>query len=154
MTAVPKILLVPVDGSKGANKAASLAARLAEKLDVPVRLICAFPEDPLEAFGYPVSSNPGDYKYFSPQAFENLREQTTEKAFKAAREAMGEVAVSVEQEVVPGEAAPAILEHASKVSDPMIVIGSRGLTRFSEVVIGSVSQRVLHHADCPVMIAH
>lgn len=154
MTAVPKILLVPVDGSKGANKAAALAARLAEKLDVPLRLICAFPQDPLEAFGYPVSSNPHDYKYFSPEAFDQLREQTTENAFKTAREAMGDIAVSVEQEVVPGEPAPAILEHASKVDDPMIVIGSRGLNRFSEVVIGSVSQRVLHHADCPVLIAH
>lgn len=152
MSAVPKILLVPVDGSKGATKAAALAARMAEKLDVPLRLICAFPRDAFEAFGVPGSSNPGDYKYFSPGAFEELREQTTGKAFKAAREAMGEVGVSVEEEVVPGEPAPAILEYAGKLDSPMIVMGSRGLNRFSEVLIGSVSQRVLHHAKCPVLV--
>lgn len=153
MTDFPKILLVPVDGSKGAGKAAALAARLAEKLEVPVRLISAFPQDALEAFGVPVTTNVGQYKYFAPGAFEELREQTTSKAFKAAREAMGEVSVTVEEEIIPGEPAPAILEHASKVSDPMIVMGSRGLNRFSEVLIGSVSQRVLHHAECPVIVA-
>lgn len=152
MTDVPKILLVPVDGSKGAGKAAALAARMAERLDVPLRLICAFPKDALEAFGFPVTSAPGSYKYFSPQAFEELREQTTGQAFKAAREAMGKVSVNVEEEVVPGEPAPAIVEYANKVDGAMIVIGSRGLNRFSEVVIGSVSQRVLHHAECPVLV--
>lgn len=153
MSDVPKILLVPVNGSKGANKAAALAARMAEKLDVPVRLLCAFPEDAFEAFGFPGTSREG-FKYFSPGEFEQLREQTTENAFKSAHEAMGETRVTVEQEIVPGEPAPAILEHARNADSPMIVIGSRGLNRFSEAVIGSVSQRVLHHADCPVLIVH
>lgn len=152
MTAVPKILLVPVDGSEGSGKAASLAAHLAERLGVPLRLLFAFPEDAMEAFGLPVTSTAQKYKYFSPEAFEQLRDQNAEQAFKAAREAMGEVAATVEQEVVTGIAAPAILEHASGVSDPMIVIGSRGLGRVAELVIGSVSQRILHHADCPVLV--
>lgn len=151
MSEVPKILLVPVNGSKGANRAAAFAARMGERLDVPVRLLCAFPEDAFEAFGFPGTSSQG-FKYFSPEEFNKLRDETTENAFNSAREAMGKVGVAVEQEVVPGEAAPAILEHARSVDSPMIVIGSRGLNRFSEAVIGSVSQRVLHHAGCPVLI--
>jgi nucleotide-binding universal stress UspA family protein len=46
MSDLPEILLVPVDGSKNASAAASYAARLAEKLGVPVRLLFAFPESP------------------------------------------------------------------------------------------------------------
>lgn len=153
MSDVPRILLVPVNGSKGANQAAAMAARLAERLDVPVRLLCAFPEDAFEAFGFPGTSSQG-FRYFSPEEFDKLRRQTTDNAFASAREAMGEVGVSVEQEVLSGEAAPAIVEHARRVDSPMIVIGSRGLNRFTEAVIGSVSQRVLHHADCPVLIVH
>lgn len=154
MTAAPKILLVPVDGSEGSGKAAALAAHLAGKLDVPLRLLFAFPEDAVEAFGLPVTSNSAQYKYFSPDAFAQLRDQSAEQAFKAARDAMGEAGVSVEQEVVSGIAAPAILEYVSGVSDPMIVIGSRGLGRVKELVIGSVSQRILHHAGCPVLVVH
>lgn len=154
MTAVAKILLVPVDGSSGADKAASLAAPIAEKLDVPVRLLFVYPKNPMDKYGLSATSNPEALEYFSGETFAQLREQTAEKAFEAARKAMGDVTVAVEQKLVPGEPATAILEHASEADTPIIVIGSRGLNRFTELLLGSVSQRVLHHADCPVIVAH
>lgn len=153
MTAAPKILLVPVDGSKGAGNAARFAATLAEGLNVPLRLVFAFPKDPVDMFGIPTEAPRQDeLKYFSPDAFARLRDQSAEKAFAAAREAMGSTSVSVEQEVVSGDAAEAILKHAQTASEPLIVIGSRGLSGFKELLLGSVSQRVLHHARCPVTV--
>lgn len=153
MSTAPKILLVPVDGSKGAGKAAKFAATLAEGLNVPVRLLFAFPKDPVDMFGIPTEApRPEELKYFSPDAFARLRDQSAEKAFTAAREAMGGTSASVEQEVLAGDAAEAILKHAGGASDPLIVIGSRGLSGFKEILLGSVSQRVLHHASCPVTV--
>lgn len=153
MTGAPRILLVPVDGSKGAGRAAKLAATLAEGLNVPLRLVFAFPRDPVEMFGIPTETpRPEELKYFSPEAFGQLRDRSAEKAFNAAREAMGQTAAEVEQEVVSGDAAEAIIRHAEGVADPMIVIGSRGLSSFKELLLGSVSQRVLHHAHCPVTV--
>jgi len=153
MSAAPRILLVPVDGSKGAGRAAKLAATLAEGLNVPLRLVFAFPKDPVDMFGIPTEApRPEELKYFSPEAFGQLRDRSADKAFAAAREAMGETTVAVEQEVVAGDAAEAIIRHAEGVSDPMIVIGSRGLSGFKELLLGSVSQRVLHHAHCPVTV--
>lgn len=158
MSAVAKILLVPVDGSRGADKAASLAAPIAEKLGVPLRLLFAYPRNPLERYGLSdglsTRSNPEALDYFSGETFAQLREQTAEKAFGAARKAIGETTAPVEQELVPGEPAAAILEHASETDSPMIVIGSRGLNRVTELLLGSVSQRVLHHAKCPVIVVH
>ncbi|MGV8107666.1 MAG: universal stress protein [Nitrososphaerota archaeon] len=34
----------------------------------------------------------------------------------------------------------------------MIIMGSRGMGKFKELVLGSVSNKVLHHSPCPVMI--
>lgn len=150
---VAKIVLVPVDGSKGAGNAASLAAPLAARLGVPLRLVFAYPRNPMEKYGLSDMSNPEALEYFSGENFAQLRQQAADKAFDAAREAMGEVDVAVEQKLVLGEPAAAILEHAREVGDALIVIGSRGLNRFTELVLGSVSQRVLHHAKCPVIVA-
>lgn len=50
------------------------------------------------------------------------------------------------------EAWQTILEHARKVKATMIVIGSRGVGKVRRTFLGSVSDSVLHHADCPVLI--
>lgn len=153
MTANPQIILVPVDGSEGANEAASYAVGLAERLDVPVRLLYAFPKDPVDMFGVPTEApRAEELEYFSPDAFAKLREQTAEKAFASTRSAIGERDVTIEQEVLSGNPAEAIVAHAKSVDAPMIVIGSRGLSGFKEILLGSVSQRVLHHANCPVTV--
>jgi len=153
MTDAPRIVLVPVDGSKGAGRAASFAATLAAGLDVPLRLLFAFPKDPVDMFGIPSESpRQEELKYFSPDAFAKLRDRSAEKAFASAREAMGNTTVTVEQEVLSGDPAEAILKHAATASVPLIVIGSRGLSSFKELLLGSVSQRVLHHARGPVTV--
>ncbi|MFN2348235.1 MAG: universal stress protein [Thioalkalivibrio sp.] len=153
MTDLPQILLVPVDGSANACAAASYAARLAEKLDVPVRLLFAFPETPLDMFGWPKESDRAeDLKYFSPGGFENLRKESSSKAFAAARERIGQTTASVEEQVINGMPGKAILDHAAGSKGAMIIMGSRGLSKLSEVLMGSTTQRVLHHAKCPVLV--
>lgn len=153
MSPVPRILLVPVDGSKGSKAAAELAAQLAERLGASVRLLFVFPENPVELFGLPGDSPRADeLKYFSPDAFAGLRDRTAEEVFKSTREALGSVRVEIEEQVLSGEPAHAIIKHANGEADPMIVMGRRGLGSLRELVVGSVSQRVLHHATCPVTV--
>jgi len=65
---------------------------------------------------------------------------------------MGETEAEVEETVVPGSPAEAIIDHADEAGDPLIVIGSRGLSGLREMMLGSVSHRVLHHANCPVTV--
>jgi nucleotide-binding universal stress UspA family protein len=58
--------------------------------------------------------------------------------------------VEVEQVLVDGPPADAILEHAEDAL--LIVIGQRGRGPVSSLVLGSVSHHVLQHARCPVLV--
>ncbi|BCB03597.1 universal stress protein [Bacillus sp. KH172YL63] len=51
-----------------------------------------------------------------------------------------------------GEPGPTIVEYANKHQFDAVVIGSRGLNTFQEMVLGSVSHKVAKRAKCPVMI--
>jgi len=56
--------------------------------------------------------------------------------------------------VVPGDPAQVIREQAKKLGNAVIVMGSRGLSSWRELMLGGVSNAVLHHARCPVTIVH
>jgi nucleotide-binding universal stress UspA family protein len=58
--------------------------------------------------------------------------------------------VTIESRVVTGSAADALLRAASE--GDLLVVGSRGLGGFKGLLLGSVSQQVVHHAPCPVVI--
>lgn len=153
MTDLPELILVPVDGSPSASAAAAYAARLAEKLGAGVRLLYAFPETPVDMFGLPRESyRPEDLKYFTPEGFDKLREDSSRAAFEPARKAIGKTTAKVEEKVITGSTGKAILDHAAGVRGAMIIMGRRGLSHFTEVLMGSTTQRVLHHAKCPVMV--
>jgi nucleotide-binding universal stress UspA family protein len=60
--------------------------------------------------------------------------------------------VKIETVIAEGDAASNITGYAHKEGFDVIVIGSRGLGRFKEMVLGSVSNKVLHQAKCSVLI--
>ena len=55
--------------------------------------------------------------------------------------------------VPPGPPAEAILNLAEVREIDLIIMGTRGLSRLAGVLLGSESQKVISHADCPVMLA-
>ncbi len=149
-------ILLPVDGSEGSLAALRLAVTMAEALKADIEVLFAFPRDALEMFGPPMGEAVTDeMRYMDPAEFEKLREQRTQEVFSKVRNALdGESGLTVREVVLKGDAAQAILDHAAQAKDPLIVVGSRGLSRFKEMILGSVSQKLLHHAKCPVTIAH
>jgi nucleotide-binding universal stress UspA family protein len=52
----------------------------------------------------------------------------------------------------PGRAAPSIVEAAKSLGSGVIVMGTRGLSDFAGLLMGSVAHKVIHHAECPVLV--
>ncbi|MCA1668649.1 MAG: universal stress protein [Thermomicrobia bacterium] len=80
-------------------------------------------------------------------------------AKSAAERAIGEVvavvsdlAMRVETMIRSGSPADEIVHTAETIGANLIVLGSRGHGEMRSVLLGSVSERVLHHAHCPVLI--
>lgn len=63
---------------------------------------------------------------------------------------MFRAAVSVEGRVVPGPPADALIQQARDAN--LLVVGTRGLGGFRELILGSVSDQVARHSPCPVVI--
>jgi nucleotide-binding universal stress UspA family protein len=56
----------------------------------------------------------------------------------------------IECETVAGGAASALIDAAKDAT--LVVVGSRGLSRAHELILGSVSHQVVHHSPCPVVV--
>jgi nucleotide-binding universal stress UspA family protein len=92
----------------------------------------------------------GDYPGLAlePAAYEETARETLESAFVGA-DTSG-LPVPIERVLTAGGASAAILA-AAKGAD-LIVLGTRGRSEVAEVLLGSVSQQVTHHAECPVVV--
>jgi nucleotide-binding universal stress UspA family protein len=62
--------------------------------------------------------------------------------------------IEVEKEVLEGEAYQTILDEAEKGSFDLLVMGNRGFSKIKRFFVGSVTQRVISEAKCPVLVIH
>ena len=117
------------------------------------------------AFEIVTVSNPPDPAVMAGTGFasglvtqEEFDEQQREAAEYAAQ-ALQSAAAALDltdapTTVLTGDPAAAICEHAEEVGAAAIVIGSRGNSGLKRAVLGSVSDHVLRHAPCPVIVTH
>ncbi|KAK7486527.1 hypothetical protein BaRGS_00022193 [Batillaria attramentaria] len=92
----------------------------------------------------------------TPGRLQELRQETAQ-ATAALRDKVTNIltaaGVQAKFEALQGkEPWETILDFARKVNATLIVIGSRGMGKVRRTFLGSVSDSVLHHADCPVLI--
>lgn len=60
--------------------------------------------------------------------------------------------VNYQVKILRGEPGPSIIEYVNREKYELLVIGSRGLNTLQEMLLGSVSHKVVKHADCPVLL--
>jgi nucleotide-binding universal stress UspA family protein len=148
-------VVVGVDGSAGAKAAFRWALREARLRNSPLRAVHAW------TFGYIGGSVEG-YPYWggSLGSYTSLGVDLGE-LHRAAEGLLERAIVDVEDEtegieierqVIQGPAAEVLVQAASP--DDLLVVGSRGHGGFTGLLLGSVSQQCVHHAQCPVVVVH
>jgi nucleotide-binding universal stress UspA family protein len=60
--------------------------------------------------------------------------------------------IKIETKLLQGNPSSVIIDFCENEKQDIIIMGSRGMGKFKELVLGSVSNKVLHHSSCPVMI--
>lgn len=133
-------ILLAVDGSENSMRAGKQAAQLASLIkgvEVTVLYVSDFNED----------SNEEVYDGGSIE-FELSRK----KKIQPVRESLERENIYYKTEIMHGRPAPVIIELANDGNFDLVVIGSRGLNPISEMVLGSVSHKVLNHVHCPVLV--
>ncbi|MFD1706069.1 universal stress protein [Siminovitchia sediminis] len=74
------------------------------------------------------------------------------KRLRPAEELLEAKGISYQTHILHGDPGPAIVEFANQGDFDMVVIGSRGLNKLQEMVLGSVSHKVMKRVNCPVLI--
>ena len=94
-------------------------------------------------------------RYSAADGYETLRAQYESVAGEIVDDAVAylqERGVTARGFAVVGDSARVILETADQEDISLIVIGSRSPSSMAELMLGSVSQEVLRHASCPVLV--
>jgi nucleotide-binding universal stress UspA family protein len=139
-------IVVGTDGSETAGKAVLQATELARQVGASVSLVSAYE---------PVSGNRlREEKREVPKDLEwmvNPREDV-EATLKEAAESVERAGVKVDTFAREGDPADAILDVAEETKADLIVVGNKGMTGTKRFLLGSVPNKVSHHAPCSVLI--
>jgi len=135
-----KNILVGVDGSDNAYKAAELAGELARCTNAELWVVSCFE---------PVPSYLGEPNL---QIAISEHIKLADSVLDIALEKIGEIPGELHKEVIEGSPADTILSVAEVRGVDLIVMGTRGLGRISGLLLGSQSQKVVNQANCPVLL--
>lgn len=137
-------ILVPTDFSESADQALAYALQLAEQVGAAVRLVHVF-DDPDDAGLYSNMYVPMPVE-LRAKILTDLRRQLTARVETVAGSR------KVTAEVLSGAPAKTIVEDAKAHQCDLIVMGTHGRHGVAHLLLGSVAERVLRTAACPVLV--
>lgn len=128
-----KKILLAIDGSDYAMRAAKHAMELAKMTpESSIEIVCV------------IDQNRGNSEV-SKTAYRKAILEEMEQMAKAAQ-------INYEIIFLHGDPGLQIIKHANQQQSDLVVIGSRGLNRLQEFVLGSVSHKIAKQTKCPVLI--
>jgi nucleotide-binding universal stress UspA family protein len=139
-------IVVGTDGSSTAAEAVRQATELASSLGAKVYLVSAYEPVPEGRLRDERQQVPEDLQWMV-----NPREDV-EDTLKAGATSLEGRGVDVETLAREGDPADAILDVAEEKDADLIVVGNKGMTGAKRFLLGSVPNKVSHHAPCSVMI--
>jgi nucleotide-binding universal stress UspA family protein len=145
--AVIRLIIVGTDGSDTAGAAVSQAVALALGLGSRLQIVSAFEPPAEQRLGREGALVPDDLDWtVGPHA------EVVELLKRAQQEARDAGVSDVETFARQGDAADAILDVAEEQGADLIVVGHKGMRGAERFLLGSVPNKVSHHAPCSVLI--
>lgn len=140
-------ILLASDGSDNALQAAETAAEIAKRFHARLTMLTVF--DP------PIMAPPflgGPEPIIDAEILTRQADEIQDAVEKRTGDALRKHGITFESRREVGHPVDHIINLAEKEKFDLIVMGSRGLGGWQSFLLGSVSDRVLHHAHCPVLI--
>ncbi len=133
-------ILLPFDGSAFSRKALIRTAELSKTDGAQVTILYVIPryEEMME--------------FFRTESIRNSLHQEAEKIVGEAKKIASEMGIDVQAEVREGYAAEEIIKAAEKRESDLIVMGTYGWKGMSKAIMGSTTNRVITHANCPILV--
>lgn len=139
-------IVVGTDGSSTAGEAVRQATELARAVGAQVYLVSAYEPVPEGRLRDERQEIPEDLQWMV-----NPREDV-ERTLQESAQALQAAGIAVETLAREGDPADAILDVAEEQGADLIVVGNKGMTGAKRFLLGSVPNKVSHHAPCSVMI--
>ena len=137
-------ILVAVDGSPISTKAVKFAIKLTRELAKPAKLTLFYAD-------YPLLKSAA--AKLGPVNMQRYHDENIRFATKAARTALTRANVAFDEEHTVAPPAEAIVQTAKKGRFDLIIMGSRGQSALSGLLLGSVTSKVIANCEIPVTIA-
>lgn len=139
-------IVVGTDGSETAREAVGQATQLAKSIDATVHLVSAYEPVPQQRLRDEAKQAPGDLQWMV-----NQREDV-DATLEEAADSIRATGVNVETYARQGDPADSILDVAEEIKADLIIVGNKGMTGAKRFLLGSVPNKVSHHAPCSVLI--
>lgn len=137
-----KKLLLPVDGSEHAQNAVRYA--IGRVREAPAELLVLHVEPPVSYEEMRV--------YVMREEAEKIRRKACERVLSSATKLLDEAKVRYSEHLREGEVAPTIAKFAEAEKVDEVILGTRGMSAVSELLVGSVAHRVVHLVRVPVTL--
>jgi nucleotide-binding universal stress UspA family protein len=152
-------LLVPIDGSNASIGAVKKALELARKYNFSIKLISVVAEKNSEYRRHENAWRGVDGSIISEseeleKQLEKKIKENSERLLNAIVSKLDFSGIKIETEVILGEPYSKILETAKNDKIDMIVMSNRGFSKIKRFFVGSVTQRVISEAPCPVLVVN
>lgn len=149
MTEIFKKILVPTDNSENAREAFKYAADLAEKYDSTINVVHVIDTSHFDQ----VTKYASELYMQSPQRYEEtvIKEKTKETKDFIKKNLQNDKGLKVEKIIRRGKPFVEIIKTAKEIEADLIVMGTHGKTGLANVLMGSVAEKVVRKAPCPVL---
>jgi nucleotide-binding universal stress UspA family protein len=144
---MPMKLLIPVDGSECAKRATAKLVDMLGWCKNP-------PQIDLIAVHLPVPRLPNMSVVVSDEMVQRYYDEECAAMLAPSKAVLDAAGVRYSVHTRVGPIAETIVDQATKSDSDMVLMGTRGMTALSNMVLGSVATRVLHLARIPVVLVH